>query len=100
MLRELSWSRSYAQGDPSDSVCYLQEGQVRFTVVSRAGKEATLGILSEGEFFGEGGMAGQPLRTGSATAMTDCEAELVGARFAFMAEQSMGQGTLPRFLPL
>jgi CRP/FNR family cyclic AMP-dependent transcriptional regulator len=63
----------YAQGDPSDSVFYIQEGQVRLTVVSKAGKEATLGILSEGEFFGEGGLAGQPLRMGSATAMTDCE---------------------------
>ena len=63
----------YAQGDASDSVFYIQEGQVRFTVVSKAGKEATLGILSEGEFFGEGGLAGQPLRMGSATAMTDCE---------------------------
>jgi CRP-like cAMP-binding protein len=46
---------------------------VRLTVVSQIGKEATLGILSEGEFFGEGGLAGQPLRMGSATAMTDCE---------------------------
>ena len=41
--------------------------------MSKTGKEATLGILSEGEFFGEGGLAGQPLRMGSATAMTDCE---------------------------
>jgi CRP-like cAMP-binding protein len=63
----------YAQGDPSDSVFYIQEGQVRLTVVSKAGKEATLGILSEGEFFGEGSLAGQPLRMGSATAMTDCK---------------------------
>jgi CRP/FNR family transcriptional regulator, cyclic AMP receptor protein len=63
----------YAQGDPSDSVFYIQEGQVRFTVVSKAGREATLGILSEREFFGEGGLAGQPLRMASATAMTDCE---------------------------
>ena len=48
-------------------------GRVRLTVVSEIGKEATLGILSEGDFFGEGGLAGQPLRMGSATAMTDCE---------------------------
>ena len=46
---------------------------MRLTVVSEIGKEATLGILSEGDFFGEGGLAGQPLRMGSATAMTDCE---------------------------
>jgi CRP/FNR family cyclic AMP-dependent transcriptional regulator len=54
-------------------VFYIQTGKVRLTVVSKIGKEATLGILSEGEFFGEGGLAGQPLRMGSATAMTDCE---------------------------
>jgi len=50
-----------------------QQGKLRLTVVSKSGKEATLGILSEGEFFGEGGLAGQPLRMGSATAVTDCE---------------------------
>jgi CRP/FNR family transcriptional regulator, cyclic AMP receptor protein len=63
----------FAQGDPTDAVFYIQKGKVRLTVVSEIGKEATLGILSEGEFFGEGGLAGQVLRMGSATAMTDCE---------------------------
>jgi len=63
----------FAQGDAADSVFYIQEGKVRLTVVSKTGKEATLGILGEGEFFGEGGLAGQPLRMGSATALTDCE---------------------------
>ena len=63
----------FTQGDVADAVFYLQEGKVRLTVVSKAGKEATLGILSEGEFFGEGSLAGQALRMGSATAMTDCE---------------------------
>jgi CRP/FNR family cyclic AMP-dependent transcriptional regulator len=63
----------FTQGDAADAVFYIQEGKVRLTVVSKIGKEATLGILSEGEFFGEGGLAGQPLRMGSATAMTDCE---------------------------
>ena len=63
----------FAQGDAADAVFYIQEGKVRLTVVSKVGKEATLGILSEGEFFGEGGLAGQALRMGSATAMTDCE---------------------------
>ncbi|HMJ22459.1 MAG TPA: Crp/Fnr family transcriptional regulator [Terriglobales bacterium] len=63
----------FAQGDAAGSVFYIQQGKVRLTVVSKIGKEATLGILSEGEFFGEGGLAGQPLRMGSATAMTDCE---------------------------
>jgi len=63
----------FTQGDPADAVFYIQEGKVRLTVVSKAGKEATLGILSKGEFFGEGGLAGQALRMGSATAATDCE---------------------------
>ncbi len=63
----------YAQGAACDAVFYIQTGKVRLTVVSKMGKEATLGILSEGEFFGEGGLAGQRLRMGSATAMTDCE---------------------------
>ena len=65
--------RIFAQGDTANAVFHIQTGKVRLTVVSESGKEATLGILSEGEFFGEGGLAGQPLRMGSATAMTDCE---------------------------
>ncbi|HYL14984.1 MAG TPA: Crp/Fnr family transcriptional regulator [Terriglobales bacterium] len=48
-------------------------GYQRKQIISKIGKEATLGILSEGEFFGEVGLAGQPLRIGSAIAMTDCE---------------------------
>jgi CRP-like cAMP-binding protein len=63
----------FTQGDAADAVFYIQEGKVQLTVVSTIGKEATLGILNEGDFFGEGGMAGQSLRMGSATAMTDCE---------------------------
>ena len=63
----------FTQGDAADAIFYIQKGKVRLTVVSKVGKEATLGILNEGEFFGEGGLAGQPLRMGSATAMTDCE---------------------------
>jgi len=62
----------FAQGDPADAVFYLQTGKVRLTVVSKTGKEATVGILSDGSFFGEGSLAGQALRMGSATAMTDC----------------------------
>jgi len=64
--------RIFAQGDPSDAVFYLQKGKVKLTVVSKIGKEATIGILSEGDFFGEGCLTGQPLRLCSATAMTDC----------------------------
>ena len=62
----------FAQGDPSDAVFYIQTGKVRLTVVSSDGKEATIGILGDGEFFGEGALAGQAVRMGSATAMTDC----------------------------
>jgi CRP/FNR family cyclic AMP-dependent transcriptional regulator len=63
----------FTQGEAADTVFYIQQGKVRLTVLSKVGKEATLGILSSGEFFGEGGLAGQPLRMGSASAMTDCE---------------------------
>lgn len=63
----------FTQGDAADSVFYVQHGQIRLSVVSKNGKEASLGILGKGEFFGEGSLAGQPLRMGSATAMTDCE---------------------------
>ena len=62
----------FVQGDSSDAVFYIQEGKVSLTVVSEAGKEATIGILSEGAFFGEGCLTGQQLRLCSATALTDC----------------------------
>ena len=62
----------FAQGDPADAVFYLQTGKVKLAVVSKAGKEATIGILSSKSFFGEGSLAGQALRMGTATAMTDC----------------------------
>ena len=62
----------FAQGDPSDAVFYIREGKVRLIVVSKNGKEATLGILNKGDFFGEACLTGQPLRLCSATAMTDC----------------------------
>jgi len=63
----------FAQGDDADSVFYVQSGKVRLTVVSQAGKEATIAIVGERNFFGEGALAGQLLRMGSASAMTDCE---------------------------
>lgn len=63
----------FKQGDAAGAVFYIQQGKVRHTVVSRFGKEATLGILREGSFFGDGSLAGQPLRMTSATAMTDCK---------------------------
>jgi CRP/FNR family transcriptional regulator, cyclic AMP receptor protein len=62
----------FVQGDSSDAVFYIQEGKVKLTVVSKTGKEATIGILNKNDFFGEGCLTGQPLRLCSATAMTDC----------------------------
>ena len=62
----------FAQGDPTDGLFFIQNGKVRLSVVSEAGKEATLGILSEGDFFGEGGLTGQLQRMSSAVALTDC----------------------------
>ena len=62
----------FVQGDSSDAVFYIQKGKVKLTIVSKPGKEATIGILNEGDFFGEGCLAGQILRLCSATAMTDC----------------------------
>jgi CRP/FNR family cyclic AMP-dependent transcriptional regulator len=63
----------YTQGAPCDALFYIQKGKVRLTAVSKEGKEATIAILNSTDFFGEGCLAGQPLRIGSATAMTDCE---------------------------
>jgi len=63
----------FAQGDETDAVFYVQKGKVRLTVVSKTGKEATIGIVSEGNFFGEAALAGQVRRMGSAAAMTDCD---------------------------
>jgi CRP/FNR family cyclic AMP-dependent transcriptional regulator len=73
MISERCFLGGVAVVAAADAIFYTQEGKVRLTVVSQIGKEATLGVLSEGEFFGEGALAGQPLRMGSAAAMTDCE---------------------------
>jgi CRP/FNR family cyclic AMP-dependent transcriptional regulator len=62
----------FAQGDAADALFYLQTGKVKLAVVSKTGKEATIGILGDRSFFGEGSLAGQSLRMGTATAMTDC----------------------------
>ena len=64
--------RVFDQGNAGDAVFYIQIGKVRLSVVSKGGKEATIGILTEGAFFGEGCLTGQPLRMCSATAMTEC----------------------------
>jgi len=61
----------FGQDDPSDAVFYLREGEVRIKVVSREGKEATLGILHEGDFVGAGCLVGETVRMYSAAAETD-----------------------------
>ena len=62
----------YRQGDPADSVFYVRRGKVQHAVTSQQGKEAIVALLGDGDFFGEGGLAGQPLRIATATAITDC----------------------------
>jgi CRP/FNR family transcriptional regulator, cyclic AMP receptor protein len=61
----------FTQGDPCDHVLYIQKGGVKLSVLSKTGREAVVAILSRGEFFGEGCLAGQPRRMGSATAAMD-----------------------------
>ena len=75
----------FAQGDPADAVFYIQTGKVKLTVVSKTGKEATIGILGDRDFFGEGSLAGQALRMGSATAMTDCAVLRIDKKATMMA---------------
>jgi CRP/FNR family cyclic AMP-dependent transcriptional regulator len=62
----------FRQGQPADTLFYLRLGKVKLTVISREGKQAIVAILGEGDFFGEGCMAGQHVRMATATAMTDC----------------------------
>jgi CRP/FNR family cyclic AMP-dependent transcriptional regulator len=64
---------AYAQGDPADALFYVQKGQLRVTVTSSNGKEATLALVGAGEFLGENCMvSAHPVRLATATAMTDC----------------------------
>ena len=75
----------FAQGASCDAVFYIQKGQVRLTVVSATGKEATVGLLSAGDFFGESGLAGQPIRMGSAVAITTCDLMRIDNRTMMLA---------------
>jgi len=60
----------FSQGDPAGDVRYLQAGAIKLSVLSRTGKEAVVAMLSPGDFFGEGALAGQPRRIGTATAVS------------------------------
>jgi CRP/FNR family cyclic AMP-dependent transcriptional regulator len=63
----------FTQGEPADSVFYIQKGKVKITVVSQQGKEAVVAVLGPDEFCGEGCLAGQPRRMATASAMTECD---------------------------
>lgn len=69
---------AFSQGDQSQSVLYLQRGAVKLTVISSRGKEAVIALLHRGDFFGEGCLAGQPLRLGTATAMEPVSVLVIG----------------------
>jgi CRP-like cAMP-binding protein len=60
----------FSQGDPAADVFYVQQGSVKLSVLSRTGKEAVVAILNRGDFFGEGGLAAQPRRMATASAMS------------------------------
>jgi CRP/FNR family cyclic AMP-dependent transcriptional regulator len=62
--------RLFSQGDPSKNIMYILKGGVKISVVSKIGKEAVVGILGPGDFIGDGGLAGQPMRMAAATAVT------------------------------
>jgi CRP/FNR family transcriptional regulator, cyclic AMP receptor protein len=68
----------YRQGDPAEAVMYLRKGRVKLSVVSGGGKEAVLGVLGRGDFFGEGCLAGQSVRMGSVTAMIATTVLVIG----------------------
>ena len=70
----------FAQGDPSDTILYIQQGSVKLSVVSQTGKEAVVGMLGAGDFFGEGALAGQPVRLATATSMTASRILVVSKR--------------------
>jgi CRP/FNR family cyclic AMP-dependent transcriptional regulator len=62
----------FSQGDEADALFYILKGKVKLAVVSKNGKEAVVGILGAGDFFGEGCLAGQPRRMATASALTEC----------------------------
>jgi CRP/FNR family transcriptional regulator, cyclic AMP receptor protein len=68
----------FSQGEAADSVMYIQKGGVKMSVVSEVGREAIVAMLGPGDFCGEGGLAGQPLRIATATALTPTTALVIG----------------------
>jgi CRP-like cAMP-binding protein len=76
--------RIFAQGDPAEDVFYLEQGNVKMSVLSRTGKEAVVAILTPGDFFGEGCLAGQTKRMATASA-------LIASRVIIVDKQEMQQ---------
>jgi CRP/FNR family cyclic AMP-dependent transcriptional regulator len=70
----------YTQGDVADTVFYVRQGSVKLTVLSRTGKEAVIGVVGRGDFFGEGALAGQPRRLATAVAMSASDVLVVPKR--------------------
>jgi CRP/FNR family cyclic AMP-dependent transcriptional regulator len=68
---------AFSQGDAAQTVMYLQEGGIKISVLSEAGREAVVAILEPGDFFGEGCLAGQPVRMGTAAALTPSTALVI-----------------------
>jgi CRP-like cAMP-binding protein len=78
----------FSQGESADSLFYLREGKVKLAVTSKQGKEAIVAILGEGDFFGEGCLAGQRLRMATASTITDCSmARIEKSKMARMLRQ-------------
>ncbi len=67
----------FKQGDAADHVLYVKSGGVKLSLLSKTGRQAVVGLLGPGEFFGEGGLAGQPLRMGSASALASSEIQQI-----------------------
>jgi CRP-like cAMP-binding protein len=81
----------FAQGEPAEGVFLIQRGKVKVTVLSETGKEAVIAILGDGDFCGENCLAGQPLRTASAEAMTECTALRIDRATAVRLLQSKSE---------
>jgi CRP/FNR family transcriptional regulator, cyclic AMP receptor protein len=73
----------FSQGDPASKIMYVQKGEVKLSVVSKSGKEAVVGMLGPGDFIGEGGLAGQPMRMATVTAVTPVTVLVIDNREMF-----------------
>ena len=85
--RVVEYQRSekiYSQGESAKNVLYIQKGGIKLSVVNEVGKEAVVAMLGPGDFFGEGGMAGQPVRMGTGTATATASTTLLGIEKAEM----------------